>query len=106
MDKSITHLSSHDLLLGEDASEELEKEYSNHLKVTAQTPPAFIIHSSDDNLVPVKNSLLYYEALVANKVSATLQIYPVGGHGYGCGDWFAYKKEMLATLSKWLDSQK
>lgn len=106
MDKSITHLSSHDLLLGADASEELEKEYSNNLKVNAQTPPAFIIHSSDDNLVPVKNSLLYYEALVANKVSATLQIYPVGGHGYGCGDWFPYKKEMLATLAKWLDTQK
>lgn len=106
MDKSITHLSSHDLLLGEDASEELEREYSNNLKVTPQTPPAFIIHSTNDPLVPVKNSLLYYEALVENKVPATMMIYPVGGHGYGCGDFFAYKKELFETLAKWLDTQK
>ena len=104
MDKSITHISSHDLLLGSDASAELEQQYSNQLQVNPQTPPAFIIHSSDDNLVPVENSLQYYRALVDNKVSATMLIFPVGGHGYGCMPRFKYLDQYRATLATWLET--
>ena len=69
-------------LLGEDAEESLVKYYSNELQVTADTPPAILIHSDDDKGVPVENSIAYYKALRANKISSELHIYPYGGHGY------------------------
>jgi acetyl esterase/lipase len=56
--------------------------YSNEKQVNRNTPPAFIMANSDDGLVPVKNSIEYYCALQANKVYATLHVYPVGGHGW------------------------
>jgi acetyl esterase/lipase len=76
------HSGSRINLLGEDADEELVKYYSNELQVTEDTPPAILIHSDDDKGVPVENSIAYYKALRANKVSSELHIYPYGGHGY------------------------
>ena len=44
MDKSYTHIGSHDNLLGKDASAELETEFSNEKQVTKETPCAFIAY--------------------------------------------------------------
>lgn len=105
MDKSITHMSSHDLLLGENASEEDEVLFSSEKQVTSDTPPAFILHSTDDRLVPVENSIRYYQALTANGVPAAMHIYPRGGHGWGAGDFFAYKAQWTSELEKWLNAE-
>lgn len=103
MDKSITHMDSHNCFLGENATEEQEREYSNHLQVTAQTPPAILLLSDDDFLVPPANSAEYYLALKKAKVKASMHVYPSGGHGWGCGNFFRYKKEMMQDLQIWLD---
>ena len=97
-----THGGSRDNLLGKNASQELLTCYSNELQVTPQTPPAFIMHSSDDRAVPVKNSIDYYTALVKNGVSATMHLYPIGGHGWGFHDYFTYKRQWTGELEKWL----
>lgn len=102
MDPSYTHMGSHDNLLGKNPAKELEKKYSNELQVTPQTPPAFIMHSSDDGAVPVANSVNYYTALVKNGVPASLHIYPIGGHGWGFRDSFTYKRQWTGELEKWL----
>lgn len=102
MDLTYTHKGSHDNLLGKDAGKELEDKYSNEKQVTAQTPQAFIMHSSDDRAVPVANSINYYTALVRNNVPATLHTYPIGGHGWGFRDSFLYKRQWTGELEKWL----
>jgi acetyl esterase/lipase len=104
MDLSYTHRGSYDGLLGENPSQELVDRYSCNKHVTSDTPPAFIIAASDDFLVPVKNSLDYYQALVDNHVSATLHMYPSGGHGFGWGENFRYKDVFGAELDAWLNS--
>lgn len=81
-DETLTHGGSRRNLLGEDDSPELVKLYSNELHVTPSTPPTFLVHSSDDTAVPVQNSLLFYNALLQNKVEAEMHLYPYGGHGY------------------------
>lgn len=91
-------------LLGENPSQELCDLYNNHLRVTADNPPAFILHSSDDTVVPISNSLDYYAALVRNGVSASLHVYPIGGHGWGFYDGFAYKPMWSAELKYWLST--
>ena len=77
------HRGSRNNLLGEDASESLAEIWSTDRRVTDKTPPTFLVHAGDDAGVPVKNSLLFYEALVANKVPAELHVYETGGHGFG-----------------------
>lgn len=103
-EKPYTHNGSVYGLLGENPSQEMLDLYSNQKHVTPDTPPAFILAASDDWLVPVKNSLLYYEALIENKVSVSMHIYPTGGHGFGWGDNYIYKSEWSAELERWLNT--
>lgn len=102
MDADVTHMGSRINLLGEKPSEELVKLYSNELQVTPDTPKAFIMLSSDDGAVPPANSINYYNALLKNKVGASLHAYPVGGHGWGFRDKFPYKGQWTNELEKWL----
>lgn len=104
MDKSYTHIGSHDNLLGKDASIALEEEFSNEKQVAKETPRAFIAYSDDDDVVPPANGVNYYLALHKAGVSASLHVYPSGGHGWGLNDSFPYKKEMLEELAAWLRS--
>ena len=57
--------------------------FSNEKQITKDTPPAFLVHSKDDDAVPVANAIYYYDNLIAHKVSAELYLYEKGGHGYG-----------------------
>lgn len=102
MDKSYTHMGSHNNLLGKDASIELEKKFSNELQVNKDTPQAFIVLSSDDGAVPPANGVNYYIALIQNKVPASLHAYPIGGHGWGFRDNFPYKRQWTGELEAWL----
>jgi acetyl esterase/lipase len=99
-----THSGSHNLLLGENPTEELAARYSNDLQVTDKTPPAFITLSSDDRTVPPANSIGYYLALCQHHVPVALHAYPAGGHGWGFGDNFLYKRQWTEELEKWLRS--
>ncbi|MDR0793646.1 MAG: alpha/beta hydrolase [Chitinophagaceae bacterium] len=83
-DSSIGHLGSRENLIGAHPSNEEVNYFSNELQVTSNTPPAFLIHASDDEAVNPMNSILYYEALQKNKVkNCELHIYAKGGHGFG-----------------------
>jgi len=74
------------------------------LHVNSLTPPAFIALASDDEAVSPENSVLYYLALLKNKVSASLHIYPKGGHSFGFRDNFVYKRQWTDELEKWLST--
>ena len=82
MQDSLTHRDSRNNLLGKTPSRELTDQYSNELQVTANTPPTYITHAADDNVVDVDNSIRYFEALRHNKVPVEMHIYPSGGHGF------------------------
>jgi acetyl esterase/lipase len=85
MDASFTHAGSRKNLIGENPSDDAIKRFSNELQVDENTPPAFMVHSADDQTVPVKNSIVYYEQLVKYKIPSELHIFQKGGHGYGLG---------------------
>lgn len=104
MDKRYTNGGTHDNLIGRDATEELEKEYSLHLHVGAQTPPAFIALSADDTGVVPRNTLDYVSALLKHHIPTALFMYPTGGHGWGYKDSFAYKQQWTAELERWLET--
>ena len=91
----IAHMGSRENLIGKNASTEMINEYSNELQINTTSPPAFLIHATDDKTVNVLNSVYYYEALLKNKVSAEMHIYEKGGHGFGL-----YNK---TTKDNWMD---
>jgi len=80
-----THRGSRDNLLGAEPSPELVRLLSNELQVTAETPPCFLWHTSDDAAVPVENSLQFAAALRRAGVLFDLHIYQKGPHGLGLG---------------------
>jgi acetyl esterase/lipase len=79
------HSGSMKALLGDNDTDDLKRRFSAELNVTSETPPTFLVHAGDDTGVPVENSLLYYAALRAKGVSASLHVYPKGGHGFAFG---------------------
>ncbi|KAA6341277.1 Acetylxylan esterase [termite gut metagenome] len=103
MEKEFRHEGSCISLLGNNPSETDLYNYSNEKQINAQTPPAILLLSDDDKTVVPQNSILYYQALKRNNISATLYIFPTGGHGWGMKNTFQYKKEMLTLLKSWLD---
>lgn len=70
-------------LLGPDLSPALVRARSPVLHVSAQTPPSFLVHSLDDPVVPLENSLDWLAACRAAKVPAEAHFFTGGGHGYG-----------------------
>jgi acetyl esterase/lipase len=57
------HVGSRDNLLGKNPDPKLVEDLSNDLRVTAQTPPTFLFHTTTDTTVPVENSVRFYLAL-------------------------------------------
>jgi len=51
--------------------------------VRADAPPTFIVQAEDDPVDDVRNSISYFLALKAAKVSAEMHIYAHGGHAFG-----------------------
>jgi acetyl esterase/lipase len=99
---AITHAGSVGNLLGAQPDPRLVDDLSNELHVTAQTPPAFLFHTSTDPAVPVANSLRFYEALRKAQVPAELHVFEVGPHGVGLaledpslGQWPGLLREWL-----------
>jgi acetyl esterase/lipase len=64
------------------ALKDKNNELAPELKVTANTPPTFLVQTADDG-IRVENSLFYYLALKNAKVPAEMHLYATGGHGYG-----------------------
>ncbi len=98
MKNGVTHHGSRSNLLGSDPDDRKIEWFSNETQITASTPKAFIVHASDDQAVPVENSILYSQALAKHHVQVELLLLPYGGHGFGMRhsfDWFA-------PLTTWL----
>jgi acetyl esterase/lipase len=70
-------------LLPPGASAALIDARSPVLRVGAQTPPCFLVHSFDDPVVPPEHSLDWIAACRAAKVPVEAHLFAGGGHGYG-----------------------
>ncbi|HPT11158.1 MAG TPA: alpha/beta hydrolase [Bacteroidales bacterium] len=106
MMKPETHPGSRINLLGASPDTTQVLRFSNQLHVTANTPPAFIVHSSDDKTVPVKNSIDFFESLVKNNVIAEMHIFQSGGHGYGLAKGKKDESEWPELCLHWLKENK
>jgi acetyl esterase/lipase/lysophospholipase L1-like esterase len=107
MNEKETHKGSCVGFLGDSIhSEALVKNWSNYNAVRRHlTPPAILLMSADDNVVPpATNGLKYYEAMRRMGVPCAVHIYPNGGHGWGYRSSFTYHEQVLQELSAWLET--
>jgi acetyl esterase/lipase len=108
MDASFTHGGSRSNLLGSNPSQALVDSLSNEKMVTPRTPPCFLAHTRDDNVVPFKNAQVYNDSLKKKGVPVDFRIYATGPHGFGMADgkagapnipalatWTGYAREWL-----------
>ena len=134
-DTTVTHMGTHDQLIGEENSftgrngktwkewdkakrlyNMLEKRYSLENQVSSDNAPVFMALCSDDTTVPAENSIRLYRSLLSRKVPVEMHIYPYGGHGWGFSaekyvgegnDGFSYARdEFYDSLARWLEAQR
>ena len=111
-DPKYSHKGSFEVITGktEFTQEDIDK-FSCDRLVSDKTPPAFIWHTSEDNCVPVENSLLYAAALSKHNIKFDMRIYSFGWHGLAtvdsqtCDDVeprYAGNHAWIADAQKWL----
>ena len=90
-------------LLGPHPAPERIAAYSTDRRVTAATPPVFLVHARDDAVVSAENSRRFLAALQARGISGAYLELDSGGHGLGYGGplWDKWQTQALA----WLRSQ-
>lgn len=96
------HKGSRVNLLGKNASQEKIAEYSMQNRVTEKTPLTILFHAQNDNAVPVINSILYYEAMIKNKVKGAMFIFPQGEHNIGISNKTELTDNWKKLCSDWL----
>jgi acetyl esterase/lipase len=99
------HGGSRKNLLGDNPDPKLVELLSNELQVTPETPPTFIFATSNDDVVPVENSVAFYSALHKAGVPAELHIFESGPHGVGLDLSDPALGEWPKLLADWLTSR-
>jgi len=99
-------LSFKGLLLG-DVTDEKLAECSIEKHVDENSSPAFIMHSSNDGLVDVRNSLCLADALANKGIKFEMHIYPDAPHGVALGNEITRcgnEKWCDSSIAKWVES--
>ena len=100
MKDELTHNGSRENLLGKSASEEQILSFSNELHIDSETPPTWLTHTGDDTVVPVENSIRFYQELIKNKIPSEMHLYPKGNHGFVLS---IPTDEWMQPLFSWMD---
>ncbi|WP_170065503.1 alpha/beta hydrolase [Abditibacterium utsteinense] len=105
MEFGVTHGGSRANLLGNAPDPALEKALSAQNRVSLETPPVFLFHTADDNVVPVENALLFSHALASHRVPFEVHVYENGPHGVGLAPGDKILSTWSARLEDWLQKR-
>jgi acetyl esterase/lipase len=93
-------------LFGGKTYEELGEYYSPEKQVKDDTPPAFLVHTAEDTVVDVQNSIAYYNALREKGINVEMHLYHHGPHGFGMVDWMCSAAgDWPGRCEKWLKAE-
>ncbi len=102
MGEPCDHLGSRTALLGKNPAPELLQLMSVEKQVTSATPPTLLIHTQEDQTVPVENSIRFFQALTKAKVPAEMYLFEHGSHGMGMKPEFGTASDWPARAAEWL----
>lgn len=105
MDPAARHDGSRTALLGKNPRPEEDSRLSLERSVTPHTPPTLLIHTQEDQTVPVENSLRFYVALTRAKVPAEMYLFERGAHGMGMIAGLGTASAWPARAAEWLQAR-
>jgi acetyl esterase/lipase len=82
-----------------------KRKYSLVDHVSDRTPPAFVLHAYDDDVVPISESLVYAAALFEAGGQVEAHFFAKGGHGFGPGRAEDGTAQWLDLLADWIKRQ-
>lgn len=97
--------SSYNLLATKEPTEEQKLSVSIEKHVDADSAPAFIVHTSNDQIVDVRNSLALGAAYREAGLKFELHVFPNGPHGWGLGTpvtSVGKEKFIIPAASEWV----
>jgi acetyl esterase/lipase len=98
-----THRGSFYNLVGSGKTEEEYAEFSLELQVDERSAPAFIVHTANDNVVDVRNSIELANAYAKAKIPFEMHIFPRGGHGLGLAENYSDIKKWADLAADWIE---
>jgi acetyl esterase/lipase len=102
MDDASVHAGSRQALLGTRPAPDLLQLLSLEKQVTAATPPTLLIHTQEDQSVPIENSIVFFQALTRAKVPAEFYAFEHGSHGMGMKAEFGTASDWPKRAEEWL----
>lgn len=102
MGRDKTHMGSHDLLLGKNATKEMEAFTSVEKQVNGSYPRTFVWCGDHDNVVDPDNTRNLTAALQKVGVPVECRIYPNVDHGVGPGTGTAAENWINEAVTFWL----
>jgi acetyl esterase/lipase len=82
-----------------------KKQFALVDNISQLTPPAFLLHAYDDEVVPIQESILYAKALSATGQAVEVHFFAKGGHGFGPGRPEDGTSQWLGLLANWIKRQ-
>ena len=70
--------------------------------VNEKTPPAFLVHAYNDDLVSVEETTKFAQKLNENKVPIEMHLFPKGGHAFGIGREMDGTDQWVQLFVNWL----
>jgi acetyl esterase/lipase len=99
------HAGSRTNLLGQNPSAQDLELMSLETQVTAKTSPTLLIHTQEDQSVPVENSIVFYQALTRANVPAEMYLFERGSHGMGMRDDLGTASNWHKRAEEWLEAR-
>jgi acetyl esterase/lipase len=96
------HRWSFQQLLGKGVRQDSLNLFSIEKRVTAKTPPLWLLHCKDDDGVPYQNSELLYNVIKKRKPASRLLLFNKGGHGFGMNPVNPETNTWKAACLKWV----
>jgi acetyl esterase/lipase len=96
------HAGSRAALLGANPAPADLELLSVEKQVTSSTPPTLLMHTQDDETVPVENSILFYQALTRAHVPAEMILFEHGAHGMGMRPGLGTASDWPRRAEEWL----
>ena len=96
------HVGSGKNLLGEERYAREAESFDLAGHVTESTPKVFLWHTSADQTVNVKNSLIFAECLRNHSIPFELHIYPHGRHGLGLASAYPDVSGWASLAADWI----
>ena len=89
-------------LLGADANPQMLADFSLENHIDEETPPIFLWHTADDEIVDLQNSLVFADHAQQHMVPVELHVFPHGKHGLALAEDDPCVGQWVPLFHNWL----